>query len=635
MAITINSSDILQIHQLSNHLKIFAGPGAGKTHLIIENIKNIIAKSQKLRTNGRKILCITYTNAAANEIVKRLGNYNEFVYVSTIHSFIYDQIIKDNQPQLRLIIKDKFNMELQNTYKINPRKEGFRLLSKDDEIAIRAFIESESGAALQASSRTKIEECIIDISEINAFPFNENGVASINGSFGETTNFWIKYGIWSKARVIDFDEILYFGYELVRKYKHISYNLQFRFPFVFIDEYQDTNPLQNALIKIFADSPQCIMGVIGDVAQSIYSFQGADYREFENYQMKKRQINEYVIQGNRRSTQNIIHFVNFLRQKDVDLPAQTCEKNKTTDSKVKIIILNQTDNILDKLPQDIVILCRLWAEVFQYIPNLSPAQQKLTKDIQNYYTYQFHRDFTTEIEQERIDWIKIAAYIVKVKDAIFHNNMAKTIEISSNFFDTDLFLSKNNNQAKNYQKFFRFVKNVSSIEKTLTFAEILLKINTWLSEINLTPIESFRIASSEADEYYDKKLYDWINQIEYFTLEKMILEVFSKTSKFMTIHKSKGQEFNNVLVNIAPSRNDLDGKTLTSLFTEPYVFSMDNNISNSYEYTRIVYVGASRAINNLYICLDSTKIDVNLFINALENYASVKQIAEPFWEVVK
>ena len=123
MAEKITSADDLKIYDDNKNLRIFAGPGAGKTHLLIENIKNIIKHSKRLKKNNeRKILCITYTNAAVEEINKRLGSYSKYVVVSTIHSFINEFIINPYQKQLKLFIKEKFCIDIPQNVKITSRQ---------------------------------------------------------------------------------------------------------------------------------------------------------------------------------------------------------------------------------------------------------------------------------------------------------------------------------------------------------------------------------------------------------------------------------------------------------------------------------------------------------------------------------
>ena len=89
-ATQITSDSLIPIEQ---HFRVSAGPGAGKTHWLINHIKNVLHTSSRLQ-NTRKIACITYTNVAVETILKRLGNASNRVEVSTIHSFLYKHIVK-------------------------------------------------------------------------------------------------------------------------------------------------------------------------------------------------------------------------------------------------------------------------------------------------------------------------------------------------------------------------------------------------------------------------------------------------------------------------------------------------------------------------------------------------------------
>ena len=78
MAFEIESGTILTAEQLQNHVKIYAGPGAGKTHFLVENVKNIVINHPIIaQSRLRKVLCITYTNAAVEEITRRLNRFSD------------------------------------------------------------------------------------------------------------------------------------------------------------------------------------------------------------------------------------------------------------------------------------------------------------------------------------------------------------------------------------------------------------------------------------------------------------------------------------------------------------------------------------------------------------------------------
>ena len=91
MAMQITSDTIIK--NIDQHFKVSAGPGAGKTHWLINHLKNVLYHSNKLGRN-KKIACITYTNNAVETILSRLGNCTDKVEVSTIHSFLYKNIVK-------------------------------------------------------------------------------------------------------------------------------------------------------------------------------------------------------------------------------------------------------------------------------------------------------------------------------------------------------------------------------------------------------------------------------------------------------------------------------------------------------------------------------------------------------------
>lgn len=85
----------------------------------------------------------------------------------------------------------------------------------------------------------------------------------------------------------------------------------------FVDEFLDTKPLQTLLIIKLIGIKSTTIVIIGDIAQSIYSFQGARPSQFANFSTDgDRQLSDYVIKGNRRSTENVVKFCNFLRKSD-------------------------------------------------------------------------------------------------------------------------------------------------------------------------------------------------------------------------------------------------------------------------------------------------------------------------------
>ena len=157
----------------------------------------------------------------------------------------------------------------------------------------------------------------------------------------------LKKYIWSVVRKLTHNEILYFGYRILENNPTALYAIRVKFPFIFVDEFQDTNPLQTLLIKLIGQK-STVVGVVGDIAQSIYSFQGARPTDFENFSIDgNREIKEYDIHDNRRSTENIVNFCNFLRQSDKHVVQiskrmyDTEDKKKQSETQKYIFLLEQ------------------------------------------------------------------------------------------------------------------------------------------------------------------------------------------------------------------------------------------------------------------------------------------------------
>jgi DNA helicase-2/ATP-dependent DNA helicase PcrA len=88
-----NLPDITSLIDIERDFKIYAGPGSGKTTWLVSHLENVLEKSKRLGKTGR-IACITYTNVAAEELISRLQCNKDRFDISTIHSFLYRNIIK-------------------------------------------------------------------------------------------------------------------------------------------------------------------------------------------------------------------------------------------------------------------------------------------------------------------------------------------------------------------------------------------------------------------------------------------------------------------------------------------------------------------------------------------------------------
>ena len=646
----IDSSLDLKIYDDNENLKIYAGPGAGKTYLVVKNIKYIVEKSVKLKNNMRKVLCVTYTNAAVDEITERLGQYNDYVEVSTIHSFINKYIISQNQIQLKSIIKKDFDIEISKNSKLTSISEGRHIMSYLKRSEIVDFIDSNDYLVdtdrIKKFSINKLKEVQLDISSINDINSTKSDVEIYHHSdIMSSEAKIIKNSIWNIGNRLSFDEILYFGLRILEEYPLALYLIRSEFPYILLDEYQDTNPIQNIIVRLISEK-ESIITVIGDIAQSIYSFQGANYREFKEFSLPKSPYDlvEYVIDGNRRSNQNIIHLLNYMRKKDFNLNKQECIKNKDNLEKVKFIIQDENQNTRFKIHEVIDIetrfLTRKWSEAFKYLNHLDDNQIKIINKLHGAYTYMLNKDLNTEIEIRNDKWIKTVIELITLEEAYLKKNISRVFDVLEEKVEMEILLkefSKDSN--KKLKNIFEFLKIIfDSLDDSILLKDLVVKVNDALNDIGLDIKEKF-LYPNEGDEDYFEPVYKIVDKLDYITAKKIINDIFSDSSRYMTIHKSKGKEFDSVLVNLVPFRREARiGISPKEIITNPSIFleaSDGNNVIA--EFARIAYVGFSRAINNLYIHLyasnDESKEIKREIDSALSVYCNKNNI-EKFYEFI-
>ena len=113
----------------------------------------------------------------------------------------------------------------------------------------------------------------------------------------------------------------------------------------------------------------------------------------------------------------------------------------------------------------------------------------------------------------------------------------------------------------------------------------------------------------------------------------MYEQVFTEDSKYLTIHKTKGKEYDSVLVNLVPVKKERAWGDILNALENPIIFH--EKISDEVtEFIRLAYVAFSRARNNLYIHLKNTKEDIQTLLGKLEEYCKTKNIGEPFYEII-
>ncbi len=640
MAYEINSGDILDLENINSNKKIYAGPGAGKTYFLVNNIKDMFKKETKIyKSESKKILCITYTNSAVEEIKNRLEGYENNIEICTIHSFIIKYIICFCQEELKNIMKEDYGVEVKGKARISSQIEGVGILHGREKQEIFDYINANSGTEEELNYSKKIMgEVKIDINKY----IEENKKELISSDkINVLHKKVIKKYLWDVVRKLNHDEILYFGYRIIERNPTILYALRVQFPYIFVDEFQDTNPLQTMILSKICEKISKIT-VIGDIAQSIYSFQGARPAQFKDFSMPK--IIKYEINGNRRSTNNIVHLCNYIRKNDnLEQKSikeyQSQEEKQNAEKRLVHFVTNSSypkiENIIRQVLKDEgAIITRTWAYAFKYIMDISNEQKETLKKIYNSY-YASPIDIRYEIsESSSILWVKVFKFIIylnKTYKTRTINNILNAIEI---YGKVDKNILKENLSIDLIIKINSFLDNIfGNINNQTKVVEIINKFNNNLNEsvneeikkfLNRTmDLEDFKIELfSEED---NQQLMSLINELEWNTAKSLFNEVFSKDSKYMTVHQAKGLEWKTVFVSIHPTR--ADATTFSDMFEKSNILS-ENSMD---EFTRMFYVACSRASEELFIDIDEA--DKKMVEQKLNAYINEKKI-DKFYDFI-
>lgn len=617
--VEIKSDHILSSDEIKNNIRVFAGPGAGKTHFLVENIKNIITTSQKI-TNGknRKVLCITYTNAAVDEIRRRLDRFSDTADICTIHGFIIDNIIKPFQDKLKEIMMSDFEVEVKTKGIISSQIEGLGILHGVEKEKIYTFIREKCHEDKMVTYSKKIMgEVQIDCKKyISSLRQNETPRRILKGSkqINELHRKTIKEFVWSKVKKLTHDEILYFGYRILEENPLAVYYLRVKYPYIFVDEFQDTNPLQTLLIKLLCQqSSRCC--VVGDLAQSIYGFNGAYPNDFENFKIGDNDL-DFVIKDNRRSSANIVNFCNFIRQKDTRVVQENI--NDKIENNCIHILLGETQNVKTAISNVVlnggVVLTRKWAAAFKYIDGIDPEQAHCLSAIYNIYFPTSIRIRDEIVEHNNVTWVRAFKFIMQLWESYNNGDLAEVISAFKLYGNLkyevitphlllllDLFLRKvfdNYGERTAYEIIQKFNEEIDKEEcKSLK---------------RLSDSDNFKIQIF--DEQEKAELVEAVSKLKWETAYKLFNEVFTEKSKYMTVHQAKGLEWETVLVAVMPGRDDRTN--IAKVCAAPQIIGLEA----SNEFVRIYYVACSRAIKNLYIHIPEgcSQSDIEKSISSFE-----------------
>ncbi len=599
-------------------LMIIAGAGSGKTKVLTTRIAHLMANG----VDSFNILALTFTNKAAAEMKERvekiLGN-NEArnLYIGTFHS-VFARILRGEASKIgypnNFTIYDTDDSRSVLKTVINE-------LELDDKHYKPNVVHNRISAAKNAlvNADEYLNDNYLQQEDARA---NRPAIGRIYKAY---CNRCFKNG------AMDFDDLLLKMYELLKFHNDALAKYQRKFKFVLIDEYQDTNPVQYQITKLLAAMHENIC-VVGDDAQSIYSFRGATIENILQFQKDYDDVKVVKLEQNYRSTQNILNVANeVISNNKNQLPKELWTENSIGE-KIKLV-RTMTDNDEGKfvadtiqeqklrnhyLNQNFAILYRTNAQsrafeeslrrqgiAYKIYGGISFYQRKEVKDLIAYLrvivnnndeealkrivNYPVRGIGKTTIEKLIIlaNQQNITMFQVMEAAASF-GFKAGTLECIQNFvqmvkyFQTMLQQSNAYDIAVNVGKHTNLVKELFNDKSTEGLAkyENIQELFNSIKEWTESP-------SNEDGELLDKGLGSYLQQITLLTdadNEKGETDVV----KLMTIHAAKGLEFECVFV----------GGIEETLF--PSAMSM-NTREELEEERRLFYVAVTRAKQKLWL----------------------------------
>ncbi|MCR9059503.1 MAG: AAA family ATPase [Rhodobacteraceae bacterium] len=565
---------------------VIAGAGSGKTTSLVEALKGIQkCRGNGLRKNGQRVVCITYTNRAVGVISSRLG-FDDLFYVSTLHGFLWAEIARF-QDAIREALRDA----------IIPRH-------------MEKARQKDNGGMSQAAQKARK-----DLERLSA------ELAALNDQKPSVSYEETVISDYSKC-VLNHDDVIDVAAYLITNKPLLRKGLGFKYPYIFVDEAQDTFPqVVEALNAMCAGEGLPIVGYLGDPMQQIYDKRAGDFAGPEGSETIPKEENF-------RSSTSVISLLNNFR---TDLKQVPGGKNVDVEGSVLITVaqapepagprntytVEQLDEVTAKFEE--AVKKWGWTDTVT-VKNLFLARQMIARRL-GFVT--IHRLFTGTYSSSRSqsDYEDGTHYLLKpfvdgifpLVDASRNNDPKKLIEtlrrISPAFDDTGANKSKTLKQmleeASKHAAALAEKWEGNTVKNILEYcsANALYPISDRLAgQLARAPREPY----DSGNEDHQREKGDWLAD-EFFKLKADELEKYigflDENSPFSTQHGSKGEEYKNVLVMI----DDVEAAWNTYSFSKVLTPGVAGDPTDrQQELTqKLAYVCFSRAEVNLRILMFS------------------------------
>ena len=641
----LNESQKLPTIHKNGPVMVIAGAGSGKTRVLTYRIAYLM----EMGVDPFSILALTFTNKAAREMKSRISlivgeEKSKNLWMGTFHS-IFARILRSEAELLGY----------SSNFTIYDTQDSERLLA-----TIIKELKLDKDLYKYRNIRNRISSLKNNLVTIKAYLSNQELIQQDNEArrpmFGKVYQTYVNRCF--KASAMDFDDLMLKTNELLNRFPEVLAKYQERFKYIHVDEYQDTNHSQYLIIKALADRYENLC-VVGDDAQSIYGFRGANIENILSFQKDYLNSTVYRLEQNYRSTQNIVNAANSVIKNNINkLDKNVWTENEEGD-KIQInesitdseegryvassIFENKNNLRLDN--DSFAVLYRTNAQSrsiedalrrknisYQIYGGLSFYQRKEIKDILAYL-----RVIINPSDEESIK--RILNYPTRgigqttVDKLLIYSNennisLFKTLELLEN-----VDININNGTKTKLIDFLNLIKSFQLRNKSLNALEIIDEVLKRIGVINLlkaegTPESVSRIENIEellnaVKDFIEGQedvinsegsLNEFLEDVALISeLDKDINETQKKVS-LMTIHLAKGLEFSHVY--IVGLEEDLFPSALSS-----------STRSDLEEERRLFYVALTRAEKKITLTHAKTRYrwgklndcEPSRFIKEIEN----------------
>ncbi|HEU0080770.1 MAG TPA: UvrD-helicase domain-containing protein [Candidatus Paceibacterota bacterium] len=578
---------------------ILAGAGAGKTKTITHRILHLIKSGIK----PSNILAITFTNKAAKEMRERVFalikgdkelnlpiSFDERPFVSTFHS-LGVHIIKENAHRIGLT-------------------RHFTIFDRSD--SRRAIKE----AVMELGLDPKQYDPSVILSVISREKGNGIGLDRFQDSVGNDYMREVVWKVWQKyeaalrrEKALDFDDLLLRSAEMLEKHAEVRTHYEKAWKYVHIDEYQDTNKVQYKIARLISGETKNIC-VVGDVDQNIYSWRGADIKNILNFERDYPGAAMVTLEENYRSTQTILEVANHIIQKNKN----RFEKNLYTrrGEGDKILVYNAFDEndearfVAEKAaalieggtdPREIAVLYRanfqsraleeamIAREVPYQVLGVKFFERKEVRDALSYIRAALNRDSLSDLQRV----INVPARgIGKVTIAKIFSGMIDSLS---------------NAHAEKWKNFNLILDDIAAAagrEKPSDLIKFVLR-RTGLEDMlkagtdeDLERLENVRELATLATKYDFMMPGEGVSKLledAALATDQDEMEEDKPAARMMTVHASKGLEFEHVFITGLEQ----------DLFPHRGMESSKREKRDEEEERRLYYVALTRAKKRLYL----------------------------------